>query len=102
MLMQEGIRLADEFKVEMWLEASLPGYPLYRTLDFRIIDAVDLDTSGEGQTDFWRRCQHDLTPGPITCMWRPVQGVWEVDGKMVKLPSETREVEEEGVGEDEQ
>lgn len=102
MLMQEATRLADEFKVATWLEASLLGKPLYIKLGFRDIAQVDLDTTEAGQTDSWRRCQHELTPGPISCMWRPVQGVWEIDGKLVKLPSETDGVQEEGVGREKQ
>jgi GNAT superfamily N-acetyltransferase len=51
LLLQEGLRQADELGVPVWLEASEKGRPLYRKFGFNDFKTIEIDLAewgGEG------------------------------------------------------
>ncbi len=86
LLMAAGVSRADELGVECWMEASDMGKPLYEKYDFRSLFKMAFDTGRKGVGDVWRKCEHELMPPPLFMMWRPKRGVWETEGKEVRMP----------------
>lgn len=86
LLMDIGVSLADKHDVEAWMEASSMGRPLYEQHGFRSLFKISFDTTRNGATDGWRRCEHEMTPAPFYPMWRPKRGIWEIEGASVRMP----------------
>lgn len=86
--MNEGISRADDLDLECWMEASSMGRPLYEKFGFRSVSKITFNTDKPDASDIWRKCQHEMTPPPITAMWRPKGAVWQLEGKGVALPWE--------------
>ncbi|PSN69514.1 hypothetical protein BS50DRAFT_343428 [Corynespora cassiicola Philippines] len=93
LILSHGISLADSKEFECFLESSAMGKQLYGKFGFRSLSQVNFDTrrtassgASNEDTDAWRKCVHELTPEPVTAMWRPKQGVWVVDGKEIAKP----------------
>jgi hypothetical protein len=86
LLMAAGLELADKLNVETWMEASSMGRPLYENHGFRSLSCIAFDTEKPDASDVWRRCEHEITPQPCFAMWRPRQGLWEVEGLKVEMP----------------
>jgi hypothetical protein len=86
--MEVGTDIADQHSIEAWMEASPMGKPLYENYGFRSLYKVAFDTEKRDASDEWRKCEHEMTPGPIFAMWRPKRGEWRVNGLGVKMPWE--------------
>ncbi len=79
LLMEWGIRKADELGLETYIEASPLGSTLYRKHGFRIVGEADVqpDASMEEDDEEWRRCRERMSPLRFAIMKRPVGGRWE-------------------------
>jgi hypothetical protein len=77
MLMEWGMKKAEEMKLEVLVEASLMAVPLYRKFGMRTIDKLCIDTEKEDPSNTWIRLSHDLGNLTIWWMWKPVDGVFE-------------------------
>jgi hypothetical protein len=88
MLMGAGVAMADLHGIEAWMEASSMGKAMYEQHGFRPLFRMDFDTEKPNASDTWRRCAHEMTPGPFWPMWRPKRGFWELGGTAVKMPWE--------------
>ncbi|KAF2188671.1 hypothetical protein K469DRAFT_565438 [Zopfia rhizophila CBS 207.26] len=86
LLMQWGITHADHLQIEAWMEASAMGKPLYAKFGFRVLFKIAFDTEKRDVSDEWRKIEHEITPAPFCAMWRPKGGVWEIEGKGVRMP----------------
>lgn len=86
LIMAAGISQADSLNVECWLEATAMGKPLYEKHGFRSLLGFTVDMERKNASFLWKRAQHELTPSPISGMWRPKGGVWETAEGTVKMP----------------
>lgn len=73
LLMKAGIARAVELDLECWMEASAMGKPLYERFGFQPLFKIAFDTEKPNASDEWRKCAHEMTPGPFFAMWRPKQ-----------------------------
>lgn len=80
MLMDWGVRKADEMNVEMFIEAKPPGRRLYEHAGLRSLYAIYVDMDMPHASDAWRAYQGHLGVIHIWILWRPKQGVWREDG----------------------
>lgn len=87
MLMQAGIDNADARDLECWIEASSLGKPLYENFGFNPLSTINLDTPKDGESEVWTQCRQQLTPPPITTMWRPCKSVEKGGGEII-MPSQ--------------
>jgi GNAT superfamily N-acetyltransferase len=71
LLMDWGVKKADELGVEAWMEASSLGRLLYENVGFKVLLKLVWDTHKIDADDDWRRMEHELTPPPFCVMWRP-------------------------------
>ncbi|KAJ4292057.1 hypothetical protein N0V90_009956 [Kalmusia sp. IMI 367209] len=88
LLMKIGTLRADDLGLECWMEASSMGKPLYENHGFRSLFKMQFDMEKNYASDVWRKCVHELTPTPVYPMWRPKDGVWELEGEPLKMPWE--------------
>ncbi|KAL9018593.1 MAG: hypothetical protein Q9185_004109 [Variospora sp. 1 TL-2023] len=79
LLVEWGVRKADEMGVEAFVEATDDGMPLYAKYGFRKTDDIVLKGELEGMDDDLRKLGRELEwKGHY--MWRPVGGRW-VEGE---------------------
>lgn len=64
MLVQWGLDRADEKGVEIYLEASVPGRPMYEKFGLRVLKVMDFDMAQLGYEGV----------DTHICMWRPARG----------------------------
>lgn len=87
LLMNAGIKKADNLNLECWLEGSNMGKPLYEKFGFRSLFKIAFDTEVSGASDEWRKCAHEMTPAAVFAMWRPKRGLWKLEnGQEVEMP----------------
>ncbi|KAF2197265.1 hypothetical protein GQ43DRAFT_475600 [Delitschia confertaspora ATCC 74209] len=77
LLMERGIKIADEKGLEAWMEGSEMGKPLYEKFGFRTLFKMCFDTAKKDASADWRRMEHEMTPAPFHAMWRPAKGIWD-------------------------
>lgn len=75
LMMDWGIKKANEMGVEMWLDATIYGIQLYKNYGF----VKNHEPNAE-----WKRLEEELTPMTMWPMWRPATGPYE-EGKTVFL-----------------
>jgi len=89
MIMEWGINKAAEMEVEMWLDASVYGIPLYKKHGFVIVNENNLKPEADGEPDEeWKKIEKELVPMTLWQMWRPVEGKY-VEG-ITQKPWETQ------------
>ena len=77
LILEWGIRKADQMGVEMWLDATVYGVPLYKKHGFEVINENKLHPETENPDDQWRKIEHELMPITLWQMWRPIGGKHE-------------------------
>ncbi|KAK2595491.1 hypothetical protein QQS21_006766 [Conoideocrella luteorostrata] len=82
-----GMMKADELGLEFFLDATLPGKPLYEANRFICVEENATAPTTSNADDKWREIEAKVSPFTFWLMWRPVGGKYE-EGKTVK-PWET-------------
>ncbi|KAI1347670.1 hypothetical protein F5Y01DRAFT_294503 [Xylaria sp. FL0043] len=84
-----GMRKADEMGVEMFLDATAVGKPLYEANNFVCIkeNIVSPDLGTETPVGAWKELESQVGEIPFYLMWRPVKGRY-VEGETVLPGSE--------------
>ena len=84
MILEWGIKKAEEIGVEMWLDATVYGVPLYKKHGFVVVNENVIAPESEKPDDEWRKVEEILKP-PMTLwqMWRPAGGKY-VEGETVR------------------
>lgn len=92
MLMEWGMATANKMGLEVLVEASDQGYPLYKKFGLRSLEKVALDTLIDSPSNTWKRLESDLRETTLWWMWKPSVGIYE-EGKTplpwVKQPEST-------------
>ncbi|KAI9149012.1 hypothetical protein HJFPF1_11056 [Paramyrothecium foliicola] len=86
-IMEWGKQKADEMGVEMWLDATEYGVPVYKKHGFIVVGKNSLKPVKEDPGETWKKTEEQLQPMVFWPMWRPAGGKY-VDGETVK-PWET-------------
>lgn len=81
LLMQWGMKIADDMGLESYIDALEDGVPLYETCGFAKRKGIDFDASKDESSLQWRELQRELLPLTFWPMWRSVQGKFERDTK---------------------
>jgi hypothetical protein len=82
LIMNWGINKAKEMGVEMWLDATIYGVPLYKKHGFMPVIEISLVPKSDDTDDEWKKLERELGPMSLTVMWRPASGPYE-EGKTV-------------------
>jgi GNAT superfamily N-acetyltransferase len=80
LLLEWGIKRADELGLEIWLDSTVYGVPLYKKHGFQVVKENNINPQTENPDDDWRKIEEDLLPITLWSMWRPIRGEYE-DGK---------------------
>ncbi|KFA69703.1 hypothetical protein S40285_08107 [Stachybotrys chlorohalonatus IBT 40285] len=78
-----GKQKADEMGVEMWLDATKYGVPVYQKHGFIVVEENPVRPKKEDPGETWIKTEQALQPMVFWSMWRPVRGMYE-EGKTVK------------------
>jgi GNAT superfamily N-acetyltransferase len=78
-----GKRKADEMGVEMWLDATEYGVPVYRKHGFTVVNVNRPQPTKTSPGEAWKKIDKELQPMVFWQMWRPIGGDYE-EGKTVK------------------
>ncbi|PQE26549.1 hypothetical protein CJF30_00001284 [Rutstroemia sp. NJR-2017a BBW] len=76
LMMEWGVKKADEMNVPSFVEASESGTLLYEKFGFMTFGKIDVNTEKENASAEWKRLQKELPPDTQYLMWRPVQGAF--------------------------
>jgi len=87
LLMSWGMSQAETRNLEVFIEATDVGVPLYESCGLSVMYVDHLDAYEQNPSDEWRRYSHELLPLHWYFMWKPKGGVYE-KGKTV-VPWET-------------
>jgi len=77
MIMEWGIKKAAEMGVEMWLDATIYGIPLYEKHGFVVVNENNFVPVEEGRDGEWDKIKRELVPMTMWQMWRPKEGRFE-------------------------
>ena len=71
LMLQWGVSKAAEMQVEMWLDATVQGRPLYAKHGFELITENDLCPEVENPSEEWKAIDRELRPITMWLMRRP-------------------------------
>ena len=83
LIMDWGKQKADEMGVEMWLDATEYGVPVYKKHGFTIVNVNRLQPTKTAPGEAWRKIDEELQPMTFWQMWRPAGGTYD-EGKSIK------------------
>jgi GNAT superfamily N-acetyltransferase len=82
LIMNWGIQRAKEMGVEMWIDATIHGIPLYKKHGFVVVNENSLEPKPDNPDAEWKKLENELLPITMWQMWRPASGPYE-EGKTV-------------------
>ncbi|KAF4983788.1 hypothetical protein FZEAL_872 [Fusarium zealandicum] len=83
LIMEWGKQKADEMGVEMWLDSTEYGVPLYKKHGFTVVNVNPLKPTKAAPGEAWKKIDEELQPMTFWQMWRPVGGDYG-EGETVK------------------
>ena len=82
--MDWGTQKADEMGVEMWLDATEFGVPVYKKHGFVVVHETHVSPQArENPGEAWKKIDAELQPIVVWQMWRPIGGDYK-EGETVK------------------
>lgn len=72
--MEWGLKKADELGLEMWLDASPLGLPLYKRHGLITVHETVFEFETENPCDEWNRVKEEFGHVVSAHMWRPAYG----------------------------
>lgn len=82
-IMKWGIEKADAMGVEMWLDATEYGVPLYQKHGFVVVHKNNLAPKKDNPSKEWKDIAKRLEPMIMWQMWRPIRGNY-AEGETVR------------------
>jgi len=76
--MEWGIQKAMEMGVEMWLDATIYGIPLYKKHGFVVVNENSLNPKTDEPDMGWKKVEKELGFMTMWQMWRPASGPYQV------------------------
>ncbi|KAK5988395.1 hypothetical protein PT974_12549 [Cladobotryum mycophilum] len=83
LMIEWGIKKADELGIETWVNSTGPGVPLYQEYGFVVVNETTLCPETENPNEEWKEMAERFSPMDQWVMWRPVGGKYE-EGKTVR------------------
>lgn len=80
LIMKWGINKAEAMGVEMWLDATRYGVPVYEKHGFSIVHENNFAPKNDNPSLEWKEMAERLEPMVMWQMWRPIGGRSD-DGK---------------------
>jgi len=77
MLMKWGMDEAEKMEVEIMVEATAIGLPLYKKFGFRVVEKIAVDTFRDNPSHIWTRLESDLQGMTFWWMWKPKNGIYQ-------------------------
>lgn len=77
LLMTWGMDRAKEKGLEVFIEGTDPGRPLYESFGLRVMYVGHLDAYEMAPSDEWRKLEREILPLHWYFMWKPREGVYE-------------------------
>ena len=77
-----GMNKADEMGVEMFVDASPVGKPLYEANNFVCLKEHIVAPRTETPNEAWKKLESQVGKSPFYLMWRPINGNY-VEGETV-------------------
>jgi len=77
MLMEWGMKKADEMGIGCFLDSTAIGIPFYESLKFVMVDETPLWVDIENPSEEWKRLQAKYTLHIQKIMWRPAGGNYQ-------------------------
>lgn len=74
---------ADDLGLELFLDATPPGKPLYEANGFVVVEENVTAPSIDNPDEKWKEMEKKVSPFTFWLMWRPVGGKYE-EGRTVK------------------
>lgn len=72
--MEWGLKKADELGVEMWIDSTPFGLPLYKKHGLVVVRETVLEPKTEHPDDEWNRIKDEFGRVVVTNLWRPAYG----------------------------
>jgi GNAT superfamily N-acetyltransferase len=82
-LLKWGMDKADDMAVEMFLDSTPEGKPLYESHQFHLVEKSVISPQTENPDDAWNEIKNKVGDSNWWLMWRPVHGKYE-EGVTVK------------------
>ena len=83
LILQWGTKKADEMGLEMWLDATVHGRPLYLKHGFIVVTENNVHPKTETPNEEWKKLEEELLPITLWAMWRPLGGKYE-EGQTIR------------------
>lgn len=80
--MEWGVDRAREMGLEVFVEGTELGRPLYEAFGLAVMYVGHLDAYEREMSDEWRKLEREFLPMHWYFMWKPAEGVYE-KGKTV-------------------
>ncbi|KAL8799331.1 MAG: hypothetical protein Q9182_005975 [Xanthomendoza sp. 2 TL-2023] len=80
LLVDWGVKKADELGLEIFIEAAEPGVPLYLSHGFRAMDEFWVDPKVIDPSAEWKQLKEKIPPTQWVFMWKPQRSRFE-EGK---------------------
>ncbi|MCJ1261563.1 hypothetical protein MMC22_001428 [Lobaria immixta] len=89
LLVEWGTKKADEMGVEMFVESTVQGEPLYKRHGFANMNDFNLKPSNPNPGEEWKRLEKELGPMHGYFMWRPIGGKYEEGTTIIPWKTQT-------------
>ncbi|KAI0484976.1 acyl-CoA N-acyltransferase [Xylariaceae sp. FL0804] len=82
-LLNWGIKKADDMGVEMFLDSTVEGKPLYEANKFHVVEKTVIVPQNDNPDEGWKKAEEKIGHSTWWLMWRPVMGQY-TEGESVK------------------
>ena len=77
-----GVEKAQEKGLEVFVEGTDLGRPLYESFGLTVMSVAHLDAYERNMSDEWRKLEREILQMHFYFMWKPAEGVYQM-GKTV-------------------
>lgn len=75
LLLRWGIKKADEMGVEMWLDATSQGVPVYERYGFHVVHHNVVQPKKDNPGEVWKKTEKEIGLIELWQMLRPIGGI---------------------------
>lgn len=87
-MLEWGLKKADELGIEMWIDATPIGLPLYnKRHDFIVVHESVLEPKTEHPNEEWNKVKEEFGHVVVTHLWRPAYGKLQEGQAIPQFPS---------------
>jgi len=90
LLVEWGVRKADEMRVEAYVEAALMGKSVYEKHGFVVVGHPEMKFENPNPSEEWKRFVQRLQAESLALMWRPIGGKYEAGKRVIPWEGKPR------------